>query len=518
MAQNKVDNIQVNAPKDIDNKKGVVDVGGWRCYNNIDEAKLAIPIEIRYPTLIVNILKSGIPTEYWWRDGNLDNDLIEKIPDIPDATTTIKGKLKLTNHLGGTADVPTVVAVETKPTSDSSNAPASTAWVKGLIAESGGGGGSYELPIATNSVLGGIRIGNGLTTASGGVTSLQVKTINSQSIIGTGNIDISGSGSGGGGSQTLQQTLTLGRTGDKMKITESMEIPVSAPETINAGSIWIGSGTSGGGGGGGGGITLTTIGSSGASTLISGVLNIPVYSGGGGGGSISSLSDVTLTSIANNQILQWNSGTSKWVNANPPTGTSYTLPIATPSVLGGIRIGSGLGYDPATGITSVIPTNTTLQQALTAGRIGDSMKITTSMEIPTVAPSTINAGNVWVGAGSSATGVLKSKANVIVNDTLTTYLIDIDKSSNYIILTNASAITASIGVGKPLSSVFVRQGGAGKVTFISKTTDVGGGPVDDVTIIVKTGKTAKTETQNAVVELFYETATRIIITGDLDNI
>ncbi len=120
MAQNRVDNIQVNAPKDIDNKKGIVDVGGWRCYNNIGEAKLSIPVEIRYPTLIVNILKSGLPTEYWWRDGILDENLIEKISDIPDATNSIKGKLKLTNNLGGTADSPLVVAVETKDTSDSS--------------------------------------------------------------------------------------------------------------------------------------------------------------------------------------------------------------------------------------------------------------------------------------------------------------------------------------------------------------------------------------------------------------
>ena len=43
---------------------------------------------------------------------------------------------------------------------------------------------------------------------------------------------------------------------------------------------------------------------------------------------------------------------SGWVPLSGGSGTSYTLPIATANLLGGIRIGSGLSIDPATGICS----------------------------------------------------------------------------------------------------------------------------------------------------------------------
>jgi hypothetical protein len=63
---------------------------------------------------------------------------------------------------------------------------------------------------------------------------------------------------------------------------------------------------------------------------------------------LAGLSDVTLTSPSTNQVLQYN-GT-KWVNAAAPT--TYTLPIATSSVLGGIKVGTGLTIDAGTGVLS----------------------------------------------------------------------------------------------------------------------------------------------------------------------
>ena len=64
---------------------------------------------------------------------------------------------------------------------------------------------------------------------------------------------------------------------------------------------------------------------------------------------LAGLSDVTLTSPSANQVLQYN-GT-QWVNGAAPT--TYTLPIATSSILGGIKIGSGLSIDAATGVVTV---------------------------------------------------------------------------------------------------------------------------------------------------------------------
>lgn len=61
---------------------------------------------------------------------------------------------------------------------------------------------------------------------------------------------------------------------------------------------------------------------------------------------LAGLSDVTLTSPSANQVLQYD-GT-KWVNGAAPT--TYTLPIATSSILGGIKVGTGLSIDPTTGV------------------------------------------------------------------------------------------------------------------------------------------------------------------------
>ena len=63
---------------------------------------------------------------------------------------------------------------------------------------------------------------------------------------------------------------------------------------------------------------------------------------------LAGLSDVTLTSPSTNQVLQYN-GT-RWVNG--PAPTTYTLPIASASVLGGIKVGSGLSIDSVTGVLS----------------------------------------------------------------------------------------------------------------------------------------------------------------------
>ena len=64
---------------------------------------------------------------------------------------------------------------------------------------------------------------------------------------------------------------------------------------------------------------------------------------------LAGLSDVTLTSPSANQVLQYN-GT-QWVNGAAPV--TYTLPIATSSILGGIKVGTGLSIDAATGILTV---------------------------------------------------------------------------------------------------------------------------------------------------------------------
>lgn len=51
---------------------------------------------------------------------------------------------------------------------------------------------------------------------------------------------------------------------------------------------------------------------------------LPTGGGGGGSSTLAGLTDITLTSIANGQLLKYNSGTGKWINFTPSFLTSYT--------------------------------------------------------------------------------------------------------------------------------------------------------------------------------------------------
>lgn len=633
MAQNRVDNIQVNAPKDIDNKKGVWNGSTWRPYNNITEAVNSIPIEIRYRSLTVPIFKAGVPTDYYWKDGVSDAQLVEKLISndeyvLPKATLSTLGGVIVGDGL--------YIDEETGVISTSG---------------SGGGGGGDGSVTSVGISSGDLNVTNSPITSSGNIT-LSVKnssitfakmqSIPQSTLIGRGgtgtgiagvvtigsglNLNssnvLSSTGGGGGGSQTLQQTLNAGRIGDKIQITESLEIPTIAPSTINAGNIWIGAGTSGGGGGGGGGtgtvtnvamastdfditgspinttgtitaniknsaVTLAKIqnvstgvllGRGGAGTGVLGEVtigsglalnssNVLSATGGGGGGSgtvtnvSSANSDISVANATTTPVLTLNSsvnptastivkrdgsggifftiygdkivgGTQGVMNYDAGTSTygehnfkvnsgQLGFKVNTDRTLLAPRYASGGTAPTTTGTTKMMVVDTnglfsfknepalsqTLQQTLDLGRIGDSMKITTSMEIPTSAPSTINTGSVWVGTGTSVGSLTKTKVNSLSDLTSTSLSIGSAQASTYLTVTNSSAISATITSGLALTSVFVRQGGTGKVSF------TGSG----VTVLVKSGKVARTEGQNAVVEIFYETTTRVVITGDLDT-
>lgn len=635
MAQNRVDNIQVNAPKDIDNKKGVWNGSTWRPYNNITEAVNSIPIEIRYRSLTVPIFKAGVPTDYYWKDGVSDAQLVEKLISndeyvLPKATLSTLGGVIVGDGL--------YIDEETGVISTSG---------------SGGGGGGDGSVTSVGISSGDLNVTNSPITSSGNIT-LSVKnssitfakmqSIPQSTLIGRGGTGtgiagvvtigsglnlsssnvLSSTGGGSGGSQTLQQTLNAGRIGDKIQITESLQIPTITPSTINAGNIWIGAGTSGGGGGGGGGgtgtvtsvamvstdfdITGSPINTTGTITANiknsavtfakiqnvstgvllgrggtgSGVLGeVTIGSGltlnssnvlsatgggGGGGGSVTNVSsanaDISVANATTTPVLTLNSSVNPTANTivkrDGSGGIFFTLygdkiiggtqgvinydagttgygehnfkvnsgqlgfKVNTDRTLTAPRYASGGTAPTTTGATKMMVVDTnglfsfknepalsqTLQQTLDLGRVGDSMKITTSMEIPTSAPSTINTGSVWVGTGTSIGSLTKTKVNSLSDLTSTSLSIGSAEASKYLVVTNSSAISATITSGTALTSVFVRQGGAGKVTF------TGSG----VTVLVKPSKQARTEGQNAVVEIFYETATRVVITGDLDNI
>lgn len=78
MAETLNDNIQNNSPKALENKHGKLVSFVWTPYANTTEANSVVNIAYRYRGLTVIVLKSGVATEYWYRDGITDGDLIEK--------------------------------------------------------------------------------------------------------------------------------------------------------------------------------------------------------------------------------------------------------------------------------------------------------------------------------------------------------------------------------------------------------------------------------------------------------
>lgn len=74
------DNIQVNAPKPVDNKIGVFSGGSFRPYNSVAEANTTINQAYRYKGLEVLINVSGSAVPYSYKNGILDTDLVQLAP------------------------------------------------------------------------------------------------------------------------------------------------------------------------------------------------------------------------------------------------------------------------------------------------------------------------------------------------------------------------------------------------------------------------------------------------------
>jgi len=98
------DNLSIAAPKDIDNRRAKFFGGVWLPYANVGEANTAIVPAYRARGLTCFILQGGIATEYWYRDGIADVDLIPKLGGA--GTVTADSGLNISSpnnvQLGGT--------------------------------------------------------------------------------------------------------------------------------------------------------------------------------------------------------------------------------------------------------------------------------------------------------------------------------------------------------------------------------------------------------------------------------
>jgi hypothetical protein len=119
------------------------------------------------------------------------------------------------------------------------------------------------------------------------VSATNIKTINGNSILGSGDLVVGGGG--GSGTVTSVAALTLGTTGTNLSSTvangtTTPVITLNVPDAsaTNRGALTAANWTTFNNKQAA--LTLTTTGTSGAATLTGATLNIPQYSGGGGGG------------------------------------------------------------------------------------------------------------------------------------------------------------------------------------------------------------------------------------------
>ena len=91
---------------------------------------------------------------------------------------------------------------------------------------------------------------------------------------------------------------------------------------------------------------------------------------------LSDLSNVHTTAPSSNQVLTWDGTNSRWAPADSSGGGSYTLPAATSSSLGGIKVGSGLDIDDSTSVLSVNTTTMDGQTLETLVGVCDGRSVT----------------------------------------------------------------------------------------------------------------------------------------------
>ena len=212
----------------------------------------------------------------------------------------------------------------------------------------------YTLSPATSSTLGGVKIGSGVNVAADGTISVSGGGGGSSTLSGLTDVSL-GSTIAAGQSlvyddinskwinsypdySTIANTpslATVATTGDYTDLTNTPTIPAAQ---VN--SDWNSSS----------GVseilnkpTLATVATTGAYSDLSGTPTIP-------DGLADLTDDVNISSPADGEVLKYDGTSSKWINGTG--GGSYTLPIASSSTLGGIKVGTGLSIDSSTGVLS----------------------------------------------------------------------------------------------------------------------------------------------------------------------
>ena len=317
--------------------------------SNADIAALAAKAPLNSPTFI------GTPTAPTPLEGDNSTKLattafvftaIEDLVSgsVPDATNSVKGKLKLAGDLGGTADLPTVPELANKQATLVSGTNIRTINGTSLL---GSGNINIDLSVKQTNIQfqnEGVALG---TSGTVDVINFTGAPVTASRTGNTVTVDITGGGGSSGDITKVDDTnvtLTLGGT-PTGSVLNSVSFTLGWTGTLADGRIasasnWNSAYTNR--------ITsLTTTGNSGASTLISNVLNIPTYTLAGLGGiSLTSLSSTaigltytdttgvfSLTSgyviPTTTQETNWNTAYTNRITSLTTTGSSGTATLVS---------------------------------------------------------------------------------------------------------------------------------------------------------------------------------------------
>ena len=210
--------------------------------------------------------------------------------------------------------------------------------------------------------------------------------------------------------------------------------------------------------------------------------------GGGGAVLVSDLDDVdTTTAKVDNKFLKYNASLGKWVGSDT-AGGGYTLPTASATTLGGIKIGSGLSIDgngvvtasgggggggsqnvfstiAVSGQSNVVADSTSDTLSLVAG---SNMTITTNESGDSITFASTGGGG---GSQNVFSTIAVSGQNNVVADS-TTDTLTLVAGSNMTITTNDSSDTIT----------FASTGGSGSLalndlTNVDATTGLSNGKI-----------------------------------------
>ena len=195
----------------------------------------------------------------------------------------------------------------------------------GVISSSGG----YTLPTAASDTLGGVKVGTNLSIDGNGVLSATNTTYSV--------------GDGGLTQNNFTNTLKTKLDGIATSADVTNENNAATATKLS---------------------TARTI----AGQSFDGSANIAI--------ALSDLSNVHTTAPSSNQVLTWDGTNSRWAPADSSGGGSYTLPAATSSSLGGIKVGSGLDIDDSTSVLSVNTTTMDGQTLETLVGVCDGRSVT----------------------------------------------------------------------------------------------------------------------------------------------